>query len=134
MQLSICSHAVGTILSLENHHSLFKDILFVSICSTRTHGVPFFLDYQQDWSCFRFLKTHLMPKVMKSKLLDSYYLLMELRPCQIRVGLLPIKVSFSVWGIYYLIFDNKYPISGTCYQYLIWYPISDTLYLIINIR
>ena len=41
-----------------------------------------------------------MPKVMKSKLLDSYQLLMELRPCQIRVGLLPVKVSFLVWGIY----------------------------------
>ena len=37
---------------------------------------------------------------MQSKLLHSYYLLTELRHCQIRVGLLPIKLSFSVWGIY----------------------------------
>ena len=35
---------------------------------------------------------------MKFKLLDSYYLLMELRTCNIRFGSLPIKVSFCVLG------------------------------------
>ena len=81
LQFSICRHAGGKVLSLENQHSLFQDILFASICSTSTHRAPASFDYQLEGSSFRFLKTHLMQKVMKSLLLNSYYLLVKLRPC-----------------------------------------------------
>ena len=40
-----------------------------------------------------------MSKVRKSKLLDSYNLLMKLRPNIIRVRFLPIKASFLVQGV-----------------------------------
>ena len=43
MQFSVCRHAGGKGLSLENHHGLFQDILFASICSTWTHGAPVYL-------------------------------------------------------------------------------------------
>ena len=33
LQFSICIHVGGKVLSIKNHHSLFWDILFVSICS-----------------------------------------------------------------------------------------------------
>ena len=32
--------------------------------------------------------------------MNYYYLFIELRPCQIRIGFLPIKVFFSIWGIF----------------------------------
>ena len=56
LQFSISRHARGKVLSLENHHSLFKDILFASICWTWAHGTPSSLDYQLEEPSFRFSK------------------------------------------------------------------------------
>ena len=58
LQFSICKHARGKVLSLENHHSLFKDqdILFTPICWTRAHGASSSLEYQLEEPSFRFSK------------------------------------------------------------------------------
>ena len=34
LQFSICRHTEGKVISIENHHNLFKDILFASTCWT----------------------------------------------------------------------------------------------------